>query len=541
MLTALPRASFWLHWCWTLLLAVLLSTLAQTQLNLLALQQLGVSIPWAERLATSGHDLLNFTPVYLVLFASCYFIAMPLAHGLSSRLQARWRTPLFAVAAALGLWLTLLLVNALAPMPTLIAASRSFAGLLSLLLIAALAAVILAWLTADSAGRSNRRSDRQGAGQPLMLLPLLLFLPGIQPSAIAETELQLDTLVRGLEHPWSLAFLPTGPMLVTERPGRLRLIHTDGRLEPEPIGGLPEVFASGQAGLFDVVPAPDFGRSQQIFLSYACGRMRANHTCLARARLDLSQLKLTELTEIFRSYPAKTGNAHYGGRVVFLDDGSLVLSLGDGFDYREEAQRLSSHLGTLVRLWPDGSVPDDNPFVGQSGALAEIFSWGHRNVQGLVYDGDRQQLLSHEHGPKGGDELNRIVAGANYGWPVVTQGIDYTGARITPFTQFDGMTPPLLDWTPSIAPSGLALYQGELFSGWQGDLLVGALAGRQLQRVRLTDQGARIEQVLLTELAERIRDVRVGPDGAIYLLTDDARGRLLRLSPSYDDDGATAW
>lgn len=525
-----------LHFIWTCLLAVLLSTLAQTQFNLLALQQLGVTIPFSERLATSLHDVRHFAPVYAAIFGCSYLVSQGIALWLSRWVAIRWQPALFALAAASGLLCTLLLVNALAPMPTLIAASRSLMGLLSLMLIAALAGAVFA--RAIHPLPSARLPKAHDASALAVLLPLML-LGGLisPPTAATESEYRLETLAKGLEHPWSVAFLSGGAMLVTERPGRLRLIHLDGRLEPEPIAGLPAVFASGQAGLFDVVPAPDFAQSQQIFLSYACGRMRANHTCLARARLDLSQLELTDVTEIFRSYPAKTGNAHYGGRLAFFADGSLALSLGDGFDYREEAQRLSSHLGSIVRLWPDGSVPEDNPFVGQAGALAEIYSYGHRNVQGLVYDSATKQLFSHEHGPKGGDELNRIQPGVNYGWPVVTQGIDYTGARITPFTAYQGMQPPLLDWTPSIAPSGLTLYQGDLFTDWQGDLLVGALAGRQLQRVRLTGQGAEIVEVLLTELAERIRDVRTGPDGALYVLTDDGRGRLLRVTPALDGAG----
>ncbi|MEN3159728.1 PQQ-dependent sugar dehydrogenase [Alkalimonas sp. NCh-2] len=522
-----------LHFIWTLLLAVVLSTLAQTQLNLLALQQLGVVIPASERWATSWHDIRHFAPVYAALLSVSYGISQGVALGLRRFIVLRWQPALFALAAGSGLWCTLLLVNAVAPMPTLIAASRSLMGMLVLLLIAALAGALFGRAVA---ARSCLQNSRGGPARPtstaVWLLPCLLLTVLNTEPASANSDYRVDTVVQGLEHPWSLAFLPGGTMLVTERPGRLRLVHADGRLEPEPIAGLPEVFASGQAGLFEVLPAQDFARSQQIFLSYACGSRRANHSCLASARLDLSRLELTGLTEIFRSYPAKSGNAHYGGRLVWLGDGSIVLSLGDGFDYREEAQRLTSHLGSLVRLWPDGTVPADNPFAAKRGALAEIYSYGHRNVQGLVYDSANNQLLSHEHGPRGGDELNRIEPGRNYGWPVVTQGIDYTGARITPFTAYQGMEPPLLDWTPSIAPSGLALYQGDLFPQWQGELLVGALAARQVQRVRLTSQGAEVVEVLFTELQVRFRDVRTGPDGAVYLLTDEPQGRLLRVVPA---------
>ncbi len=266
-----------------------------------------------------------------------------------------------------------------------------------------------------------------------------------------------------------------------------------------------------------------------LYLSYACGSHSANHTCLARARWNGSSL--VDLEEIFRTQPAKVGSAHFGGRLAWLEDKTLVLTLGDGFDYREQAQNLTNHIGSSVRLNPDGSVPEDNPFVDQAETRPEIYTLGHRNVQGLFFDASSGTLFSHEHGPKGGDELNVLEPGENYGWPAVTHGLDYTGARVSPYSQWPGLRPPLWHWTPSIAPSGLTRYSGALFSDWQGNLLVGGLASRRVHR--LTVKKGKVEEVetLFAELGARIRDVRTGPEGAIYLLTDSPEGKVLRVMP----------
>lgn len=341
--------------------------------------------------------------------------------------------------------------------------------------------------------------------------------------------LRVETVAEGLEHPWSVAFLPDGRILVTERPGRLRVIE-DGRLLPEPVAGLPAVFSSGQGGLFEVLPSPDFAADGTLYLSFAHGDKDANHTRVVRARLDGRGLSAVE--PVFTSQPAKSGDAHFGGRLLPLPDGTLLLGLGDGFYFREESQKLDSHLGTIVRINPDGSVPEDNPFVGRDGVLPEIYSYGHRHVQGLVRDPASGRIYAHEHGPRGGDELNLIEPGLNYGWPVATYGRDYSRALISPFTARDGMQPPLLHWTPSIAPGGLALYDGELFPQWRGHLFVAAMAEESLRRVPFAgDLPGGAQEVLLGDLGERMRDVRVGPDGALYVLTDEPAGRLLRLVP----------
>ena len=356
------------------------------------------------------------------------------------------------------------------------------------------------------------------------LLALTLF-----STPTLSRDYQIDTVTDRLNWPWSVAFLPDGRLLVTERGGDLHQI-VDGRLIEEPIAGTPDVYAHSQGGLFEALPHPDFATNGWIYLSYAHGPPDANATRVSRARLDGD--RLVDLEVLFTAEPTKDTPVHYGGRMAWLPDGTLVLGLGDGFDYRESAQKPDSHLGTIVRIGEDGSVPDDNPFVGRSDALDEIWSYGHRNVQGLAWDAERQVLWQHEHGPRGGDEINRIRPGENYGWPIASDGIDYSGAQITPYTERPGMVDPIIVWTPSIAPAGLAVVRDSVFEDWDGDLLVSALAARELRRIELAGTDVVDQHVLLDELGERLRDVRVGPDGGVYVLTDAAEGRLLRLDPA---------
>lgn len=341
----------------------------------------------------------------------------------------------------------------------------------------------------------------------------------------------VETVVEGLEHPWSLAFLPDGGMLVTERSGALRLVQ-DGVLQDAPVSGTPEVLALSQGGLLEVALAPDFEESREVYLSFARGTAQSNNTALYRARFVDGAL--IDGAVIWEAQMNKTGGAHFGGRIAFLPDDTLLLTLGDGFEFREEAQNLSNHFGKIVRLNRDGSAASGNPLAGQDGALADIWSYGHRNVQGIAYDAETGRVWSHEHGPRGGDELNLIEGGHNYGWPIVTSGLDYSGARISPFTEHEGrFTAPVREWLPnSIAPAGLAIYRGDVFPNWNGDLLIAALAGQALHRVVIGDGQAVAEEVLLNDRGQRIRDVRVGPDGLVYVLTDHANGALLRLSPT---------
>jgi aldose sugar dehydrogenase len=354
--------------------------------------------------------------------------------------------------------------------------------------------------------------------------------PAPQPAPVVTAGYKVTEIARGLDHPWSMAFLPDGSMLVTERVGRLRLIK-NGALLPQPIAGVPPVHTGSQAGLFDIVLHPNFAQNNLVFLTYAAGTAAANGTQVARARFDGNALH--DLQVIFKAMPLKDTDNHYGGRMAFLPDGTFALTIGEGFEYREQAQNLSSDLGKIVRLNEDGTIPQDNPFIGQPSVRPEIYTWGHRNEQGLIFDAPSARLYETEHGPRGGDELNIIVAHKNYGWPVITYGMDYSGAYVSPYTQRPGMEQPVIYWTPSIAPSGLAMYRGDKFPAWKGDLFVGALAFKHLRRVHLDESGNVVSQEeLLNNLHWRIRDVRAAPDGYLYVCTDESDGRVLRLEPA---------
>ncbi|HYR71591.1 MAG TPA: PQQ-dependent sugar dehydrogenase [Candidatus Acidoferrum sp.] len=333
----------------------------------------------------------------------------------------------------------------------------------------------------------------------------------------------------GLEHPWGVEFLPDGRFLVTERPGRLRVVNRDGRLSA-PLTGVPEVYARGQGGLLDVALSPGFAQDRLIYLSFAERGSGGAGTAVARGRLGERGLEDTQV--IWRQQPKVDGSYnHWGSRLVFRPDGTLFVTLGDRFVHSERAQDLSTTIGKIVRINPDGSVPRDNPFVGRSGALPEIWSYGHRNVQAAVLDA-RGELWTVEHGARGGDELNNPQPGKNYGWPVITYGVDYSGARIGIGTSHPGMEQPVYYWDPVIAPSGATFYSGTAFPDWRGDLLVGSLRPGALVRLRIANGRVTVEERYLDELGERIRDVREGPDGAIYLLTDSSRGRLIRVEPA---------
>jgi aldose sugar dehydrogenase len=341
---------------------------------------------------------------------------------------------------------------------------------------------------------------------------------------------KVETVAEGLEHPWSLAFMPDGNMLVSERPGRLRIVR-NGVLS-EPVQGVPEVDARKQGGLLDVVLDPDFAANRTIFLSFSEPRPEGgNGTSVARARLSGDGSKLEEMKVIFRQQPAIESEAHFGGRIAFAPDGNLFVTLGERYVMRDSAQDLGTDLGKVVRITKDGAPAPGNPFVGKQGALPEIWSYGHRNAQGAAIEPATGLLWTVEHGAQGGDEINRPEAGRNYGWPVITYGKDYDDSKIGEGTAKAGMEQPLHYWDPSIAPSGLAFYEGAMFPQWKGDLLVGALKGQKL--VRLDVENGKIvgEEAMLTDLGERIRDVRVGPDGAVYLLTDNPQGRVLRVTP----------
>ena len=342
----------------------------------------------------------------------------------------------------------------------------------------------------------------------------------------------VETVARGLVSPWALAFLPDGRMLVTERPGRLRLAGKDGKLSPA-LAGVPKVFARGQGGLHDVVLDRDYAHNNTIYFCFAEPAEGGGRTALARARLiDQATPRLDDVKVIFhQSGPLSNGN-HFGCRIAQTADNNLFLTMGEHFTDRDEAQKLTSHLGKIVRIRPDGSVPGDNPFVGRKDAKPEIWSYGHRNAQGAAIHPVTGKLWEHEHGAKGGDEVNIPQPGKNYGWPVISYGVNYDGSPVgSGKAEMPGMEQPIKYWVPSIAPSGMAFYTGGLFPAWRGSLFVGALIGQMLVRLTLDGEKVTGEERLLQGLRERIRDVRNGPDGAIYLLTDNNAGRILRVVP----------
>ena len=347
------------------------------------------------------------------------------------------------------------------------------------------------------------------------------------------------TVAQGLENPWAVAFLPEGRFLVTERPGRLRVVEADGRLNP-PVAGLPPVAAGGQGGLLDVVLDSGFAANRTVYVCYAepaGDGTSGNSTALARARLSDDRTRLEDVRVIFSQRPKVASRLHFGCRIVEAmkggrPDGTLFLALGERFSRMQDAQTLDNHHGKVVRVAKDGRVPPDNPFVGRPGALPEIWSYGHRNPQGATLGPDGR-LWMHEHGPQGGDEINRPEPGLNYGWPVITFGEQYGGGPIgAGITAKAGMEQPLHHWTPSIAPSGMAFLTSDRYGpAWRGSLFVGSLKFQFLNRVELSGTRVVGEERLLSDLGERIRDVRQGPDGYLYVLTDNAKGRLLRLAP----------
>ena len=351
----------------------------------------------------------------------------------------------------------------------------------------------------------------------------------------AET-LQQIILVEPLEHPWGMDWLPDGTLMVTERPGRVRLIR-DRVLAPTPLAGVPEIFAAGQGGLMDVSVHPQFADNQWVYFTYTAGSSGANQTQVARARFDGDTL--SDWTVIFEVNRTKQGSQHFGSRISWLPDNTMLVSIGDGGNpplqlegelIRNQAQKLDSHLGKVLRLNDDGSIPADNPFLNTPEADPAIWSYGHRNIQGMMVDPVTGEVWATEHGSRGGDELNRVSPGENYGWPVVTHSREYTGGEISSEQSRPGMVDPLVVWTPAIAPSGLLVYQGDRFPAWQGDLFAGGLVSQDIRHIVLDDTGTVVGETPIP-IGQRVRDIRQGPDGLIYILTDEPNGRLIRLEP----------
>ena len=373
----------------------------------------------------------------------------------------------------------------------------------------------------------------------LILLLAALLLSGrtalAEPQIFASSagDLKIETVAGGLVHPWSLAFLPDGRMLVTERPGRMRTVTRAGQLSP-PLAGVPGVYAQSQAGLMDVMLGNDFEKNRTVYFCYAEPAEGGGRIAVASARLedDGRTPRLVAVTTIFRQRGPASHGLNIGCRMVQASDGNLFVTLGDHFSAAEMAQMLDNHIGKIVRIRTDGTAPPDNPFVDKPGALPDIWAYGLRNAEGLAFNPADGKLWEQEHGPQGGDEINIIEKGKNYGWPVVSYGVNYDGSPVGSGKQHaDGMVDPVWHWTPSIAPSGMAFYTGDLIPGWKGSLINGALKFELLSRLTLEGDKAVKEERLLQGLHERIRDVRQGPDGALYLLTDNSAGRILRVAP----------
>jgi len=376
----------------------------------------------------------------------------------------------------------------------------------------------------------------------LRTLSLALCIAAIAPFTSAKAltvkteagNIQVKTIAEGLENVWGMAFLPDGSMLVTERPGRMRIVSADGKVG-EPLSGLPKIFAQGQGGLLDVVLAPDFATSKKIYFSYSepgeGSESKLNSTAVSFATLNGN--KLENFTRVFSQQPKVNSSNHYGSRLVWAPDGTLFITLGERYSEKDKAQTLDNHQGKVVRINADGSVPKDNPFVKTAGALPEIWSYGHRNVQGAAINPTSKALWTGEHGPQGGDELNIDSAAKNYGWPVITYGENYGGGKIGEGTHKAGMEQPVYKWVPSIATAGFIFYTGDKFPQWKGNILLASLREKTL--VRLLVDGEKItkeERLLTKEVDQRLRHVVQGPDGLVYLLTDESKSSIYQLSPA---------
>ena len=399
-------------------------------------------------------------------------------------------------------------------------------------------------ITPANAQDGNATAQQSGGGAPDCTTPLETRSPNVpsqEPSFPQQTRaceeatgvaFDVVVLAKGLENPWAVEPLPDGNLLVTEKPGRMRIIAANGSVG-EPIAGVPQVAARGQGGLLDVALSPAFATDRTIYWSYSEPRQGGNATSVARGVLAADGRRVSDVRVIFRAQPTYDGRLHFGSRLAFGPDGMLYITLGERSDkeIRPQAQDLGSHMGKTIRISPTGEVPSDNPFVGRAGALPEIWSLGHRNIQSAVFDADGRFWIV-EHGPKGGDELNLIEKGKNYGWPVVTFGEEYSGLPIAnSVTTRSGFTDPVYYWDPVIAPSGMEYYTGEAFPAWRGSFFIGALREQRLVRLTVEDGRVRGEEHLLTDRKQRVRDVRQGPDGALYVVTDEKNGELWKIAP----------
>ncbi len=405
-----------------------------------------------------------------------------------------------------------------------------------LIVLAASTSLLVLAASCGANGESAPASSQAGAPEtrPANNPDQQPAFPGQTRARGVKTDVALShsVVASGLTHPWGLALMPDGRWLVTEKPGRLRIITAEGQVG-EPVQGLPRVDARGQGGLLDVITSPGFGQDRLIYWSYAEPRDGGNATSVARGRLSNDGARVEDVQVIFRALPVYDGDKHFGSSLAFAPDGTLFITLGERSDrpMRAQAQDLGSHMGKTIRINADGSVPQDNPFVGREGALPEIWSLGHRNVQGIAVQPGTGAVWTIEHGTRGGDEVNLDKPGLNYGWPDAAYGVEYAGGQITGGnTQAQGTEQPVYYWDPVIAPGGATFYQGAMFPGWNGDLLVAGLKEKHIARLVIENDRVVGEERLLTDLGERVRDVAVGPDGAVWAITDEADGKLVRLA-----------
>ena len=384
--------------------------------------------------------------------------------------------------------------------------------------------------TPPAGGRQGAPPPGGGRGPQPGGFQRMASLPFPDAPQVVETiglSLRVSPMFKGLASPWSLAFLPNGDMLITEKPGRLRIVR-GGTLDPQPIAGVPEVFAVGQGGLLEVAVHPQFATNQFVYLTYSKGKGDQGTTALARGRFDGKAL--VDVKDLLVTDNWNTGGVHFGSKLAFGRDGIVYMTVGERND-RNRAQNLNSHGGKILRLKDDGTVPPDNPFVSKTDAKPEIFSYGHRNAQAIAVHPDTGQVWNTEHGPQGGDELNVVQAGKNYGWPVITYGREYSGEIISAQPAREGMEQPFTSWTPSPGLSGMVIYTGDKFPGWKGQMILGALAGVGIHRVGFNERGLAGREAMLTTLRQRIRDVRQGPDGLLYLVVDANPGGILKVEP----------
>lgn len=535
-------ANLW-PWMAAALVSAVVTSFIQSHMNLLALVPLGAPLTFSAWWRTNVHDLLTFMPFFAMIAGSSFIGAFAVA-ALASGRWPNHRRLLYSAAGFAGIGVALFVINRLFPLATLIAATRHLPGNLLILSTGALGG----WLFCAMQPAHKVVGALDRSGQPVilksaavLLVPLVFIagsfyihtamFPDREEPLVDNDELsyRVEIVADNLAHPWGIAFLPDGRKLISELPGEVQVIEANGARLAEPLGGVPDVLELGQGGLLDIAISPDFATDRYVFLTYSCGSATASNVCLSRSELQGHELINSEV--LFQARPQNATALQFGSRMLFLPDKTMIVSIGDGFDFREEAQNLQEHYGKLLRLTMDGEAPEDNPFHGQENRYPEIYSYGHRNPQGLYYDESTDTLYESEHGPFGGDEINIVKPGANYGWPVTTHGVHYAGDFVSPYDSLPFVEPPIHHWTPSIAPSGITIYHGNDFPQLQGDLLVSALGGMGVFWLQLEDGQVVESQRLFHELEKRIREVTVGPDGRLYLLTDHDPGQLLRIVP----------